>query len=528
MSGIKRKKPQAQIERQIIMAMVVSTQYLAEISSMPINPLDYLQIAFTQEVADWCLDYYEQYQEAPLRHIQDIYNAKVRAEELEEVMEGAISDFLASISEEYDDADKFNAGYILDETIKYFASVKVKDLSETLREDIEAGDPDAAREAIETFEFVERRKMKSVDPFEDDELVKRAFKAQEKPVMEMPGAFGEMVNSTLTRKSFVTFLAPEKRGKTWMMLHLAFWGFRSRIKVAFFSFGDMDEEQLTRRLMIYMAKRSDQEKYCRELLVPCLDCKRNQEDDCDIADRTNFFNLFGEETDDDGNQLKMSFEEAEEIGYKPCSSCSKYDPKEYVGAHWFEKREPVKPLTYREANKIKRVMKKRFRGRSFKMSFYPNDTGNVRDMEMELEGWERDEGFVPDLILCDYPDIMAPESDSRQLDVRHQINTTWKRLRRLSQVKHACLVAVTQADGKSYDQKTLKTNNYSEDKRKYSHLTACFGINQVKYEKKEGIWRINELMAREDESMEREVVCLGRLQMGRPILHSYWKPYEKE
>lgn len=528
MSGIKRKKPQAQIERQIIMAMIVSTRYLAEISVMSIDPLEYLQIGFTQEIAEWCLDYYRQYEEAPLKHIQDIYNSKVREEELDEAMEGAISDFLASISEEFEDADRFNAGYILDETIKYFAAVKAKDLSESLLADVDAGDLDAAREAIETFEFVERRKMKSVDPFEDDELVKRAFKAKEKPLLEMPGAFGEMINSALCRSSFVTFLAPEKRGKTWMLIHLAFWGFRSRLKVAFFSFGDMTEEELTRRLMIYMAKRSDQEKYCGDMLIPCLDCKRNQEDNCNIADRTNIFNLFGEETDDDGNQLKMSFEEAEEVGYKPCSLCSKYDPKEYVGAYWFEKREAVSPLNYREANIIKRKMKKRFRGRSFKMSFYPNDTGTVKDMELELEGWERDENFVPDLILTDYPDIMAPEADAGKTEVRHQINTTWKRLRRLSQIKHCALVAVTQADGKSYDEELLKLKNYSEDKRKYSHLTACFGINQTIAEKKDGIWRINELLAREDESMGREVVTLGRLQIGRPILHSYWKPYERE
>ena len=243
---------------------------------------------------------------------------------------------------------------------------------------------------------------------------------------------------------------------------------------------------------------------------------------------TNYFNLFGEDRDEEGNPVKMSFEEAEEIGYVPCSGCSKYDPKEYVGAHWFEKRESVNPLTYNEANKIQRKMKKPFRGKKFKMSFYPNDTGNVRDMEMELDEWERDEGFIPDLILCDYPDIMSPEPDSRKSEVRHQINTTWKRLRRLSQVKHCCIVPVTQADGKSYDQKTIKLNNYSEDKRKYSHLTACFGINQTDEEKREGVLRFNELMAREDESMSREVICLGRLQMGRPILHSYWKPYEKK
>ena len=48
---------------------------------------------------------------------------------------------------------------------------------------------------------------------------------------------------------------------------------------------------------------------------------------------------------------------------------------------------------------------------------------------------------IPDVIIVDYADILAPE-DTRQSEKRHQVDETWKALRRLSQEWHALVIWV--------------------------------------------------------------------------------------
>jgi len=126
------------------------------------------------------------------------------------------------------------------------------------------------------------------------------------------------------------------------------------------------------------------------------------------------------------------------------------------------------------------------------------------------------------VIIIDYADLLVPEV---KMDFRHQQNEIWKGLRSLSQEKHALVVTATQADAKSYEADLLKLKNFSEDKRKYAHVTACYGLNQDKddREKGMGIMRINEIVIREGEFSNRnEVKVLQNLRRGRPFLTSYF------
>ena len=63
------------------------------------------------------------------------------------------------------------------------------------------------------------------------------------------------------------------------------------------------------------------------------------------------------------------------------------------------------------------------------------------------------------------------------------------------------MITATQADADSYERDLLTLKNYSEDKRKYGHVTAMYGLNLDKdgREKKLNIMRINEILLREAE-----------------------------
>ena len=129
---------------------------------------------------------------------------------------------------------------------------------------------------------------------------------------------------------------------------------------------------------------------------------------------------------------------------------------------------------------------------------------------------------MPDVILIDYADLL--QSDVRD-SFRHQQNDIWMKLRGLSQERHCLIITPTQANSKSYEKALQGQSNFSEDKRKYAHVTAMYGLNQDPEgrEKKLGLMRINQLVVREGEfSPTNQVYIMQKLQIGRPYLGSFF------
>ena len=60
---IKRIEVDASIERNIITGMITSNDFLKEIQ--PVIRTNLLQSSFARSLAKWCLEYYEEYEEAP-------------------------------------------------------------------------------------------------------------------------------------------------------------------------------------------------------------------------------------------------------------------------------------------------------------------------------------------------------------------------------------------------------------------------------------------------------------------------------
>ena len=122
------------------------------------------------------------------------------------------------------------------------------------------------------------------------------------------------------------------------------------------------------------------------------------------------------------------------------------------------------------------------------------------------------------MIVIDYADILAM-NDAK--DERGQINETWKALRTLSQVFHCLVVTATQADAKSYDTDTMSMANFSEDKRKFAHVTGMFGINQTPPEKNKQLYRLNWLVLRESEfDVNKTVHVASCLKIANPAVCS--------
>ena len=110
------------------------------------------------------------------------------------------------------------------------------------------------------------------------------------------------------------------------------------------------------------------------------------------------------------------------------------------------------------------------------------------------------------------------------IEGRDKINETWKQMRSLSQKYHCLVVTATQADAASYETDLIRRRNFSEDKRKYAHVTGMIGINQKDPEEKEKeVMRLNWLKLRDGLYSETRCVYIaGCLSIANPAIRSCW------
>jgi hypothetical protein len=142
------------------------------------------------------------------------------------------------------------------------------------------------------------------------------------------------------------------------------------------------------------------------------------------------------------------------------------------------------------------------------------------DIENDVAGFVRD-GWVPDLVVIDYADELAPEPDTRRMDKRDQINENWRVLRRIALKYHCLMVTATQAAARSYDKRTINRKDFSEDKRKNAHVTGMIGLNQFAEEKVGGLYRLNWILLREGAWAESQMIwTAGNLALANPCMVS--------
>ena len=313
-----------------------------------------------------------------------------------------------------------------------------------------------------------------------------------------------------------------------ILVHNTFWllefmmkAYQQKRKVAFFQAGDMTEDEQIIRIGTYLAKKSARERDCGTLYTPHQDCIYNQQDTCNRKIRECNFGVL-EDISERSKITKQDLIEAlqDNPQYKPCFNCAEWQRKKW-GSVWLEKIFIKYPL---KANEAKKVWKKFFikTGRNIKMASYANGALNYTEINRVLSKWKREEGFVPDLILVDYVDIMEAEKEK---EYRHKENEKWKNLRRLSQEQNALVITPTQTDAQSYKADRLEIGHFTEDRRKYDHVTAMYGLNQDQEgrEKEIGVMRVNRIVLREgDFHSSQEVHVLQQLKMGRPFLGSYY------
>ena len=505
------------IERRIAIGLITNDQYIREVSAVFNENL--LKDDSAKKIASWCLRYFNKNGKAPMNDIEIVFENNVRRKRLSPEEAEEIGEILDDLSEEYEERSSNNHEVLLDETFAYFDENRLVHLSEDIRDEAEKGNILEANTLIAKSKKIERGTHIDHNFFADDaERTRKVFESVQEPIIEYPGALGGLLNKHFVRGGFVGLLGAEKTGKTWWLADIGFQAQKAGKKVAFFAAGDMNREEMELRKYIYMAQRSNETEYCGKLMIPVVDCFWNQNGQCPAG--TSESPIRGDSPPKFGDMEKIYTDAFEEYGddHCPCVKCM--GKREFLGAPWFKLRDKVEPLHWKDAYKQELKYARRFRNSGWMFADYPSHSLTVKMIDNQLTIWH-EEGFTADVVLIDYPDIMAPDLEDTKLDFRQKEGMKWLKLRGISH-KWDCLTVVpTQADSGAYGKDWLDLNNYSEDKRKYSHATAFFGLNQTDAEAALGIFRINQLIVRSGQKGKRFATICQRLEMGRPFLASY-------
>lgn len=454
-------------ERTITTAMLVDSVVLGRLADKWDGEL--FASKWCNLIGGWAVDYYRQYGKAPGPNIQALYQVWAANAGKDTHTTGMVDAFLTSLSGDYVNLRReSNSAYVLDIATKHFNRVRAQRFVDQVQGQLDQGDVDKALITAETWGKLDLGEAEFSDVLRDMHGIQAAFEQRAESLIQYPGALGEFYGDTLERDGFFAFLAPEKRGKTWQLLDVAFEATMQRRKVAVFSVGDMSKSQIYRRLMVKVARHPSKPRLVR---YP-KDVIRG--------------------------------------------------PDDRMATVVHEERQYPAALDWSTAWKACQAAIQRCKSDDtyLRLAAYPAGTQTVAGLRSVLLREAR-KGWTPDVVVVDYADILAPPAGS--LDVRDGTNRTWQALRALSQELHCLVVTATQANAASYNSWLLSMRNYSEDKRKFAHVTAMAGINQSPDEKRVGLTRLNWLVRREEEAYETtQVHIAGCLALGAPVVRSTW------
>lgn len=500
MSSFIRKTIDTSIENQLVTASIVSTPFLSKIS--PIYDDTYIVNDYIRTICNWSLHYFNEYGEAPNLNINSIYELEKHT--LDKSEAELIAASLAKLSKEYVDGGGINEEYVFDNTLKYFDK---RDL--TLRIERasllkDAGRFNEAKTVLQRQPALEKALCKWTDVF-DPAFVTKVFDTNRRDLFTMPGIVGDLFGP-FRRNWLVGIFGTFKKGKSWYLLEVGTQALINKLNVAFFSL-EMPDEEVGERFYKRITGAGDGE----ELYFPMFDCYLNQTGDCDREERRNKIIIRT-----NGKQELIKYTK----GYKSCSLCRGEDDCYKPEIYYDKIQSPVY-----ESKLVRKTLKSfsMMYGKKFKLFCYPRFSASYDDIENDLLRLEIEEGFIPDVIVIDYANILRPGSFADRDKKTEIIDDIWKNLARISQEKH-CLV-VTGAQGNRSSLKKIQQEE--EDVADWigilAHVNVFAAINQTSFEKSKGVIRFNILEHRHRYfNPDRNVIVLQKLNAGQPLLDSEW------
>jgi hypothetical protein len=458
-------------ERKILIGMITDRLVLSRIANVWQHNL--LQSDWSNLIGGWCVEHFEKYGVAPVVLIEEYFKKWARKSQNEDLVR-PVNEFLGALSGEYDrEHASIQPDALIGLAEEYLNSIALKRFSDEMQDLIDDGDEQRALELRDKQSKIVLTQDESTSVFSDESLIHAAFRNVGQSMISFGDrSFDEFAEDRFNRSCFIAFWGPEKSGKTWWLIETAWRAMTAGLRVAYFEAGDMARAQIVLRFLIRAARHP---KTAKTIYYPRA-IYHGQDDT--IAD------------------VKWKIKEFQK----------NLTPERALRA--------AQRLMQEHADVDQR----------FRLWNFSNSSLTVSTMQSILDQAAH-RGWVPDVVIVDYADILATEQASSTFNSRDQINHTWKRMRALSQERDCLLVTATQADAASYDAKIryLTKENFSEDKRKLAHPTGVIGINVTEQEKQIGVTRLNWVAVREGEfQVSRCLHVAGCLDVAQVAVCSTW------
>jgi hypothetical protein len=448
---MKVSKMRGDDERRILIGMITDQVVVGKVAARWTGE-GLFRSKWANLIGGWCCRYHGRYSKAPGESIESMFRSWASASQRDEKMAEAVGRFLSGLSDEYERAAGQNSEYLVDLAGKHFQRVALENMVEEIQADLDYGDDDKAVARVQQFGKIELGEGSLVDVLQDEAVIASVFEeAADPPMIEWPGAVGEFFGRAMERDSFVIFLGPEKRGKTFWLIEAAWRAMLQKKRVLFLEIGDMSEKQIMRRFMV----RAARQPFRAATVKKPVKIWRN-EDDCKIE----------------------------------------VEHEEVVFAH---------DLNFSVARRACEKIVRGKVGSYLKLGAYPVNSMSVAGIRNILRGLAHD-GWEADLVVVDYPAVLEMGDWKEK---RHAIDRAWGSLRGLAQEFHCCMLTATQADAASYAKTVLTMDNFSDSKTKNAHATGIVGLNQTREEREVGALRLNWVALRENDSGFTEFKCVA-------------------
>ncbi len=151
---------------------------------------------------------------------------------------------------------------------------------------------------------------------------------------------------------------------------------------------------------------------------------------------------------------------------------------------------------------------------------FPTGDLTVPQLEAYLDGLEATTGFVPDMLIVDYADLMSINSTNYRVD----LGKIYKDLRGVGVKKNIAVATASQSNRVGADSKKVTSTNVAEDFSKIATADAVITYNQTAEEKQLGLARLYVSEARSDED-KFSVVITQNYALGQFVLDSVYMPH---
>lgn len=494
-------------EKRIVTGLIVSTDFINKIHS--ILDLDYFTNSYLKTIATWCMAFYEEHEKSPFLHIRDIYDSEVpRLKDTEAELIGKV---LETLDDQYDE-NNVNVDYLADSAVDYFRKRELEIAVNNISVLNEKGDYEGAEEVIGKFKRVSvDLDSSSLINLGDVETIREIYRKREeedKNFFQLPGDLGRYLGN-FKRGDVIGYFAPAKKGKSWTLVDNFKHGILNKRKSIFWSIEMTKTEILPRIMKSFVPMCNEEGMY----FYPVFDCVLNQTGEC--VDRLS----------------QVIVRDGEDVLSDPthvvCTKCMNKinGDHDYEMVVWNDE-------IFRSADDIftvEKFMEGGARGKGFKhqlnkygrLSVHKKYTLTYDRMMRDIESYHQIDGFIPDIFIIDYVDIL--EIGSRFDDYK-KVDEAWKLMARMAGEFNALVITATQANKEGHKAENLDATHQGGYYGKNQHVTMMIGINQKPEEKEQGIIRYGISEARNQQYIPgKTCTVLQDISAGQSYLDSYYQ-----